>query len=99
MEQESKKPKAKVKLPLIKEIILDFVIKVDGVETDKLIMRRPTVQNRLDAEAQVGTELKVETIMIANLCDIDHAAIDLMMWSDYLKCQNAMRDLMGFTPL
>ena len=95
---EGPKPKAKPALPMEQKITLDFPIDIDGVKTDTLTVRRPTVQNRLDAEALTGSELSIEMIMIANLCDIPPGAVNNMMWSDYRRLQNAVNELSGFQP-
>ena len=91
------KHKPKVRPPLSKDIELDFEIDIDGVKTGMLKMNRPTVESRIMSEKYTGTELNVEIIMIANLCDVPPEAIKGLYWSDYKKCQDAMRELMGFT--
>ena len=96
--REGPKATAKVRPPLKIDVELDFPVDVDGVQTDKLIVNRPTVQNRLDAEALSGTDLSVEMIMIANLCGIDPKVIKALYWSDYTKLQKAVNELSGFLP-
>lgn len=68
------------------EIELNFPVKVDGIETSVLQMRRPKVIDQLTFEkAQGMSDAEREIKLFANLCEVapdDIKSLDLM---DYAK--------------
>lgn len=77
--------------PKTTEIVLDYPIKIEGVEVSKLTLRRPKVGDVLAAEEQAKGkgEKETEILTFANLCQVTPAEIRELDLGDYKKLQEA----------
>lgn len=73
------------------EIFLHHPIKIDGVETKKLEMRRPVVRDRILAARNTGdkTDDEIDILMFASLLDISEESLHDMDLLDYEQCMDA----------
>lgn len=81
-------------------IELSFPVKVDGIETSVLQMRRPKVKDQLvfEKRAQGMSDAEREIRLFANLCEVapeDIEALDLM---DYAKLGKQYEDFLKPEP-
>ena len=74
-------------------ITLDFPIKVGGIETSSITIRRPLVRDMLKARNNKN-EAQAEMHLFADLCQITPDEVQTLDWSDYAKIQEVLR---GFT--
>lgn len=77
----------------MQEINLDFPIKVDGIETDTINIRRATVGDMLNAQKK-GTEGEKEISLLATLCTMSPKDFEKIDLSDYNKIKKVVE---GFT--
>lgn len=69
---------------------LAYPIDTNGVRTDRLTLRRPTVGDLLNSLQNGRSDPEAEIWLLANLCSVcpdDLKALDL---SDYMKLQRAL---------
>lgn len=81
-------------------INLNFPIKIDGIETSVLQMRRPKVKDQMifEKRAQNMTDAEREIRLFANLCEVapeDIEALDLM---DYAAVGEQYADFLAPEP-
>lgn len=74
-------------------IALDFPIKVGGIETASITVRRPLVRDMLKARNNKN-EAQAEMHLFADLCQITPDEVQTLDWADYAKIQEVLR---GFT--
>lgn len=74
-------------------ITLDFPIKIGGVESSSITIRRPLVRDMLKARNNKD-DAKAELLLFADLCQITPDEVQNLDWADYAKIQEVLR---GFT--
>jgi hypothetical protein len=79
------------------EVVLEFPIKIEGVEVSRLTLRRPKVGDVLAAEEQAKGkgEKEIEILTFANLCQVTPAEIRELDLDDYKKIQEAFSDFLS----
>ena len=72
-------------------IQLDYSIRVSGVETNTLNVRRPLVRDMMKARSNKD-EGSAEINLFADLCQITPDEIKSLDFGDYAKLQEVLRD-------
>lgn len=70
-------------------IRLSASVKVDGVETDTLVMREPSVEDMLTVKKGKGSPEDQELALFANLCEISPEVVRSLKFRDYRRLQKA----------
>lgn len=70
-------------------IKLSAPVKIDGVETDSLIMREPSVEDMLAVKKGKGSAEDQELSLFANLCEVGPEVIRGLKFRDYRRLQKA----------
>lgn len=73
----------------------DCPVTIDGTAVKKLTMREPTVGDQLVAQKAAKSPMEVDIVMMANLCEVDEAAIHAMKLKQYRRMEDALRDFIG----
>ena len=84
-------PKAKRLETIIK---LRFPIKVGGVETTELKMRRPKVRDRVAALSQNVSDVEKEVLLVGNLVGLTPDEMEDLDQIEYLSLQKAYQDFL-----
>lgn len=71
-------------------IQLEYPIEIDGVSTDCLSMRRPTVRDQLMFDEAKGSEARRVVKMIANLCEVAPSTIESLDTADFAKVSETL---------
>lgn len=71
----------------MKKIPLDYPVIHNGATIKQLTMRRPKVSDQKAAANSASDDASRETVMFANLCEVELAVIDDMDMLDYAKLQ------------
>ncbi|MES2141908.1 MAG: phage tail assembly protein [Pseudomonadota bacterium] len=72
------------------EIQLAYPIPTNGVTTNIIKVRRPTVGDSLVADSLSGSDLEKEAYLMASLCQISPEDIKKMDLIDYEKIKDAL---------
>lgn len=81
-------------------IELNFPVKVDGIESSVLQMRRPKVKDQLFFEKRGAgmSDAEREIRLFANLCDIAPNDIEALDMMDYAKLSKQYQDFLSPEP-
>lgn len=81
-------------------INLNFPVKIDGIETSVLQMRRPTVKDQLvfEKRAQNMTDAEREIRLFANLCEVAPEDIEALDMMDYTAVGKQYADFLAPEP-
>lgn len=71
------------------EVELDYPIKVSGVETSTVFMRRPTVRDEIAVEKSKDSQGMKAAKLIANLCELDLDTVLDMDAADFNRLEDA----------
>lgn len=74
-------------------IALSTPVKIDGVETDTLVMREPSVEDMLAVKKGKGSAEDQELSLFANLCEVGPETIRALKFRDYRRIQKAFAAL------
>lgn len=77
------------------KIELDYPITINGKEVNALQMRRCKVGDQKAASRVGKTDEQRETILFANLCEINPEALDELDMLDYQKLQKTYNDFLS----
>jgi len=73
-------------------ITLDFPIKVGGVATDTISLRRPLVADRRRADSATKTDAEMELHMISAMSDLTPDELDQVDLADYTKISEQLKN-------
>ena len=71
----------------VKTTILTYPIMIDGVEVEKLQLRRPKVRDMLSVDKTAQSDAEKEIALFANLCEVPPASLHELDMSDYARLQ------------
>lgn len=77
------------------KIKLNEPIKIDGIITSELTLRRPKVRDRLAVERMGTNDAEKEVALIANLADIPREAVEEIDLADYAKIQEVLQGFLS----
>ena len=72
---------------MIETIKLSSPIQIEGIQTNALSMREPSVEDMLTIKKLAQTPEEQELSTFSNLCQITPAAVRALKWKDYRKLQ------------
>lgn len=78
---------------MTKTIQLSGPVQIDGVSTDTLAMREPSVEDILTVRKGKGTAEEQELALFANLCEVAPETIRKLSFRDYRRLQKAFGEL------
>ena len=85
-----------MELPKLKEnLILNFPITLNGVETKEISIRRPTVGDQLLADKLGGSDAEKEIAFMANLAGCAPDDLHKLDLKDYQKLQEIFRSFLS----
>lgn len=73
-------------------ITLKKGLEIDGVKTNTITMREPTVKDTLAMDAMKGTDAQKEIGYFANLCSLAPSDLEGLTQRDYLRLQKAYQN-------
>lgn len=73
-------------------LVLDYPIKVAGVDYTELVMRRPVVRDIRIATKTGDTEADKEATLFSNLCEVTLDVIDSLDFADYGKLSTTLQN-------
>lgn len=76
-------------------IALEYPVTANGIETNKLTMRRPKVRDMLVGEKKKQSDAEKEIQLFANLCEVDPGVIGELDMKDYGEVQKAYQDFLS----
>lgn len=78
---------------MTKTVHLSAPVQIDGVATDTLAMREPSVHDILAVKKGKGSPEDQELALFANLCEVAPETIRNLSFRDYRRLQKAFGEL------
>ena len=77
------------------QVKLNYAITVDGVQVDKLSLRRPKVRDMLGVETSHSNDAQKEIHLFAHLCEVSPDCLMDLDMADYSKLQTVYQGFLS----
>ena len=77
------------------QVKLKYTIAIDGVQVDKLTLRRPKVRDMLGVETSHSNDAQKEIHLFAHLCEVNPDCLMDLDMADYSKLQKAYQGFLS----